>query len=167
MFRFPETVDENAARLVAGGVVILTATFLLTGWLPLLVVLFYGFVARVVSGPTFSPLALIATRVILPRTSWEARPTAGAPKRFAQAIGATLSGVAVVLGLTVSAGAAAIPVAMILAAASLESFAGYCLGCTIFGWLMRRGVIPEAICVECADLSRRFATSAASPVPNR
>jgi len=40
---------------------------------------------------------------------------------------------------------------------------GYCLGCTVFGWLMRRGVIPEKICVECADLSRHYATLTNNP----
>jgi len=43
----------------------------------------------------------------------------------------------------------------LIAAAALEGFAGYCLGCTIFAWLMRRGVIPESVCVECGDLSAR------------
>jgi hypothetical protein len=36
---------------------------------------------------------------------------------------------------------------------------GYCLGCTIFGWLMRHGMIPEDVCAECGDLSARYAAA--------
>ena len=77
----------------------------------------------------------------------------GPPKRFAQAIGATLSVGAVVLafgfGLT---GAAYVLVAMITVAATLESVFALCLGCKIFAVLMRLGVIPESVCERCNDI---------------
>jgi hypothetical protein len=38
-----------------------------------------------------------------------------------------------------------------------ESVLAFCVGCQIFGFLMRRGVIPESVCEECADISRRVA----------
>jgi hypothetical protein len=41
------------------------------------------------------------------------------------------------------------------AAAFLEAAFGLCLGCRIFTFLMRIGLIPESVCPECADLSRR------------
>jgi hypothetical protein len=44
---------------------------------------------------------------------------------------------------------------MIVAAATLESAFGFCLGCKAFGLLMRVGVIPESTCVACADITRR------------
>ena len=47
---------------------------------------------------------------------------------------------------------------------SLEAFAGFCLGCVIFGFLMRRGVIPETVCEDCADISRRIPALAESGV---
>ena len=40
---------------------------------------------------------------------------------------------------------------------ALESLAGICVGCIVFGWLMRLGVIPESVCLECADITRRAA----------
>ncbi len=47
---------------------------------------------------------------------------------------------------------------LLLAAATLESVFAFCVGCQIFGLLMRAGVIPEEICAECADIwSRRAA----------
>ena len=73
VFTFPNPVNELAARTVAGGVLLLSALTLVlsltvgTGWLWLSAVLAYGFVARVLAGPTLSPLAQLATRVIAPR----------------------------------------------------------------------------------------------------
>jgi hypothetical protein len=40
---------------------------------------------------------------------------------------------------------------------TLESLGGICVGCIVFGWLMKAGLIPESVCVECADISRRAA----------
>lgn len=50
-------------------------------------------------------------------------------------------------------------VAGMTVAASLESFLGYCLGCKIFGLLMRWGVIPETVCESCNDISGRLAAA--------
>ncbi|MEO6044896.1 MAG: DUF4395 domain-containing protein [Tepidiformaceae bacterium] len=155
-FSFPDPVNEIAARLVATGVVAMTALFLATGWEWLLAVIAYGFVVRVLSGPKISPLGLLVTRVIEPRLSIEARFTPGPPKRFAQGIGATLSVAAVVsyfaLGLSPLA---YVLIAAIFVAASLEAFVGFCLGCKIFGVLMRIGVIPDSVCLACSDISLR------------
>jgi hypothetical protein len=64
LFSFPNPVDETSARLVAGAVAVLAVLTLAfqQGWL--LPVLAYGFLARVLSGPTLSPLGLVATRVV-------------------------------------------------------------------------------------------------------
>src|SRR4051812_5483469 len=56
---FPNPVDEVSARLVAGGVLVLAASFVITTWTPLVAVLAYGFVARVLAGPRLSPLGLL------------------------------------------------------------------------------------------------------------
>jgi hypothetical protein len=42
-----------------------------------------------------------------------------------------------------------------LAAATLESVLAFCAGCQVFALLMRAGVIPEAVCAECADIWAR------------
>ena len=41
---------------------------------------------------------------------------------------------------------------MLLVAATLESAFGFCLGCVIFGGLMRLGVIPEETCERCNNI---------------
>ena len=113
-----------------------------------------GFWARVLTGPTLSPLGQLATKVVAPRF---AQPvlTAGPPKRFAQGIGAALSSACVVVWLTTSWSVAQWVLVPLIVAASLEAFAGFCLGCYVFSKLMVLGVIPESTCLECAEISRR------------
>jgi hypothetical protein len=151
---FPNPVNEVAARTVAAGVVLM-AVGVLAGQRWLLVPLAYGFVARVLAGPRVSPLALVATRLVAPRLP--ARPVPGPPKRFAQAIGAAFTVGALALQLAGLGTAATVLVAFILLAATLESVFALCVGCRVFAVLMRAGIIPERVCAECADISRRLA----------
>ena len=46
-------------------------------------------------------------------------------------------------------------VGLLTCAAFLEAAFGLCLGCKAFALLMRLGVIPESVCLECSDLSLR------------
>ncbi|MDZ7677990.1 MAG: DUF4395 domain-containing protein [Acidimicrobiales bacterium] len=157
-FTFPNPVNEVAARAVAAGVVVLSVLYLVTGHPAVLVVLAYGFVARVASGPRFSPLGLLATRVIAPRLPHRTKLVPGPPKRFAQSIGAVFSVGALVAHLAGATGAATVLIAGLVAAAGLEAVFALCLGCRIFALLMRLGVVPEAVCADCADISNRIAT---------
>lgn len=153
VFSFPDSVNEVSARLVASGVVALTTVLLVTTTPWLLWPLAYGFVARVLTGPSLSPLGQIVTRLITPRLPFDVRPTAGPPKRFAQFIGATLSVSALVAHAGFGATSLAYAlVAMITVAASLEAFAGYCLGCRLFAALMAVGLIPATVCEACTNL---------------
>ena len=156
LFSFPNPVNEVAARLVAGGVVILAATELATGLHWLLIPLAYGFVARVLTGPKLSPLGQFVTRVVVPRVPWEPRLVPGPPKRFAQAIGATFTTAALISWLAGATTASNVLVGLLIVAATLESVFAVCLGCTAFALLMRAGIIPERVCLECADISARL-----------
>ena len=152
---FPNPVNEVSARLVATGVVaiaVTTATLRLT-WL--LGLLFYGFVARVLTGPKLSPLGQLVTKQITPRLPFKEKLIPGPPKRFSQGIGVAFSGTALVLALTHHWFAAQIVLGLLIVAASLEGFAGYCLGCKMFALLMRAGVIPESVCEECNNVGLR------------
>jgi hypothetical protein len=152
MFSFPNPVNEKAARVVAGVVALCGVVILLTGWHWLLVVLAYGFWARVLTGPTLSPLGRLAMRVVAPRLG-PPKYVAGPPKRFAQGIGAALTSVAAVLALGFGLDTAAnVLTAMLVVAATLESVFALCLGCQIFALLMRAGVVPEETCERCANI---------------
>jgi hypothetical protein len=159
LFAFPNPVNEISARLVAGGVVVMTALILILGWHWLLIPLAYGFVARVLTGPTLSPLGQVVTRGITPRLHVN-KPVPGPPKRFAQAIGATLTVSAAIghfgFGATTAAN---VLVAMVLVAATLESVFAYCIGCKLFALLMRAGIIPEDVCEECNNIWGRTAAA--------
>jgi hypothetical protein len=119
----------------------------------LLLVLAYGFVARVATGPTLSPLGQLATRVLTPRLPFPAKYVAGPPKRFAQGIGATLSVGAVIAYYGFGSAVAAYTlVGLVIVAATLESVFALCLGCKAFAVLIRLGVIPEEICERCNNI---------------
>jgi hypothetical protein len=155
LFSFPNPVNEKAARVVAGTVLAAVLVTLATSWYWLLIPLAYGFWARVLTGPTLSPLGWTAQNLIAPRLGPK-RPVPGPPKRFAQGIGAVMSTLAVVLAFAVSHQAADGVLIAFVPAAALESILGYCLGCKLFGLLMRAGVVPESVCDDCADISRRL-----------
>ena len=153
---FPSIVNETAARLVATGAVAMSVAYVATGNGWILVPLTYGFIARVLSGPRFSPLGLLATKVLVPRINVKHKLCPGPPKRFAQGIGAAVSATASVLFLLDLGVASRVVIAMLAAAASLEAFAGVCIGCKMFYAMMRVGILPESVCEECNDISRRI-----------
>jgi hypothetical protein len=159
LFSFPNPVNEKAARVVAGVVLALVIVTLVTSWYWLLIVIAYGFWARVLTGPSLSPLGWAAQNLIAPRLG-PSTPVPGPPKRFAQGMGAVMSTAALVLGLVLGHHLAAdLVLVALLPAAALESILGYCVGCKVFGLLMRAGVIPEQVCTECADISGRLRTA--------
>ena len=162
MFSFPNPVNEVAARLVAGGVVLLSLVIVVFDLRWLTVVLAYGFVARVLAGPKLSPLGLLVTKVLVPRLPFEPKLVPGPPKRFAEGIGAAFSVTATVLALGFDAwGPAQVLLGLLIVAASLEAFACFCVGCAIFGALMRAGVVPQEVCERCNDIwGRQPATTA-------
>lgn len=154
MIGFPDVVNEKAARVVAGGVVVLGVVTLATGWFWLLVPLVLGFLARVLTGPRLSPLGQLATRVVAPRLG-APRLVPGPPKRFAQSIGLAFSVAAGISAAAGRPGVAAALLGVLVAFATLEAVVGFCAGCWMFGQLMRLGVIPEEVCVACQDIWRR------------
>lgn len=153
LFRFPNPVNEVSARLVAGGVVVLALVTVVFDVPWLLVPLAYGFVARVLAGPTLSPLGQLVTRVVTPRLPAEPKLVAGPPKRFAQGIGAVFSVSALVLHFAFGqTGAAFVLIGGLIVAATLESVFGLCLGCKAFALLMKAGVIPPEVCEACNNI---------------
>jgi hypothetical protein len=152
---FPNPVDEVSARLVAGGVVLMGLAALATHNPVLLAVMAYGFLARVLTGPRLSPLGRLVTQVVRPRLDVAPRLVPGPPKRFAQGVGATFTVAAFLLAVAGVDWLVTALLAVLVVFATLESVLGFCMGCTAFGWLMRAGVVPESVCLDCADISRR------------
>jgi hypothetical protein len=152
---FPNPVNETSARVVAGGVVAMGAATIALDQPWILLPLTYGFAARVLTGPTLSPLGQLATKVVTPRLNVEHRFVPGPPKRLAQGVGLAMSGTALALAATGRKRAAYRVLTALVGAASLEAFFGFGIACRAFPLLMKAGVIPEDVCRECADIWTR------------
>jgi len=152
VFSFPHPVNEVAARLVAGMVALLTLSIVLLDLYQLCFLLTYGFLARVFTGPTLSPAGLLATRVLIPALGNPTKLVPGPPKRFAQAIGLSVSSTATLLifgfGLEFWG---EVLLLLLIGFATAESIFGFCFGCYLFGHLMNLGLIPEDVCERCAN----------------
>jgi hypothetical protein len=151
LFSFPNPVNETSARIVAGVVAVLAVVAIAfqQGWI--LPVLAYGFVARALTGPKLSPLALVATRIVTPRLHVAHRYSPGPAKRFAQTIGAVFTTTASLLWYAAGLHTEALVLAGIIALfASLESGFGLCVGCKVFYVGMRLGLVPPSVCEDCA-----------------
>ena len=119
MIGFPRTINEKAARVVAGVVALAGLVALLAPAHWLVIPLAYGFWARVLTGPRLSPLAALASRVIAPRLG-PPRDVSGPPKRFAQGMGAAITTAAVVAYALGATGVVEGLLVLLVAAASLE-----------------------------------------------
>jgi Domain of unknown function (DUF4395) len=159
LLSFPNPVNEVSARLVAAGVVLMCVLTISLNLKWATAVIAYGFVARVLTGPSLSPLGQVMTRVVTPRLPFAARPVAGPPKRFAQGVGVVFSVTALLLTIVGFWGAAQIVLALLATAAFLESALGLCLGCKAFAILMRVGVVPKDVCEKCNNIWARSATA--------
>ena len=150
LFSFPNPVNDYAARAVAAIVIILVVLFEITANEFLLLFITYGFLARVLTGPTLSPVGLLATKIIVPALGSPSKLVPGPPKRFAQFIGLLISlSATIAIFVFDSPTSARYLMAVICFFASLESILGFCAGCFVFGWLMKLNLIPESVCESC------------------
>lgn len=130
------TVDENAARIVAAFTVLLSSVAIVTAeWWPIAVLVadFYlrGWVDR-----RYSPLRWLAKQTAR-ALSLEPKPVYAPPKQFAAQIGSLLTAVALTACLSGAHGAAVVVAAMLITAASLEAIAGFCIACWLYPLLFR------------------------------
>ena len=154
--RFPRVVDDVTVRLVAAVILVLAIAALgLHQWW-IYAVMAVDFTLRVTFGPKASPVALGIQRLVRPRIGAAKRPTAGPPKRFAAGIGAVLTTAAAALWALGVAAPVVVTIGVVMVVfPALESILGICVGCKAFAVLMKLGVVPEEICLECADISLR------------
>lgn len=154
--RYPAVVDDVTVRLVATVVLAVGLVALATQQWWLYAVLAADFVPRAIWGPSRSFFATGVLRWVRPRVAAAPRPTAGAPKRFAAAIGAVLTSLAAVswiVLLATGAGAALVVCwvigAMMAVFPLLEAAFGFCVGCKLFALLARLGLVSPDVCVDC------------------
>jgi len=150
---YPDVVNENATRIVAGVIFTVAVTLLLFPNLPLLVFLVYGFLARLSYGPRFEPVAWAVSQFVVPRFRISFVPTAGPPKRFAQFVGTLFSIASLGLFLWNQEFAYQLVLGILTFFASLEAFLGWCCGCWVFRGLMQIGIVPQEVCERCNNLT--------------
>jgi hypothetical protein len=157
LFRFPDPVNETSARLVAAGVVAQAVLMLVVREWWVLVPLTYGFLARVATGPTLSPLGQFVTRVATPAVEarlrrrdghFHSRQVPGPPKRFAQSIGLAFTASASLAWALDATTVALLLVVLLAVAATLESVFAICLGCIAYSAIWG--------CADCDDISDRL-----------
>jgi len=153
---FPRVVDDVTVRLTAAVVLVLAIAALALHQWWIYAVLAVDFTLRVAFGPKASPVTQGVQRLLRPRVRAAKRPTAGPPKRFAAGIGAALTAVAATLWALGIATPVVVTIGAIMVAfPALEAILGICVGCRVFAVLMKLGVVPKEICLECADISLR------------
>ncbi|HET6351848.1 MAG TPA: DUF4395 domain-containing protein [Coriobacteriia bacterium] len=130
------TVDERAARIVAGLTVTLALLSLVPGAWWLVAVLAADFAVRAWVNRRYSPLRWAAKRVAR-AAGLEPKPVYAPPKRFAARIGSVLTLVALAAHLGGAHTAAVVVTAMLVVAASLEAFAGFCIACWLYPFVHR------------------------------
>ena len=156
LFSFPELINEPAARLVASGVLLMSILSILLisleanlAWV-ILLIMAYGFLARVSSGPKVSPLALLVTKFLVPKLNLDEKLVPGPPKRFAQSIGLIFSTLIFIFWLINFHIICIVLLSVLSVFAFLESVLGYCFACKVFKVLISVGLIPEDVCERCA-----------------
>ena len=132
------TVDEHAARTVAGIVVVLAVTsFWAPAWF-LVAFLAVDFTIRGFIDRRYSPLRWVAKQIV-GLFGWEIKPVYAPPKRFAAQIGSTLTLAATALHASGLHVAAVVVTSLLVVAASLEAGLGFCLACWIYPFVFRLG----------------------------
>jgi hypothetical protein len=135
-------VDEHAARLVAGFVVVIAIVAIVGGWQWLFGVLALDFAVRAFGLQRLSPLA-IGARSVLAARKIAPKPAYAPPKRFAAQVGLGFTVVAFALWTLGQPVASTVVGLALVAAASLEAFANFCVACWIYAYLPRRSHVAS------------------------
>lgn len=139
--------------MIAGFTVVLALLAIILQSPVLTAILLLQFVLRTAFGPRAEPVSLFISSRLVSFLRIPDKPGAGAPRRFAQAIGLVFSLSALVLMLTHQTLAFQIVLGILAFCAALEAIVGFCVGCFVFRLLMNIGVVPESVCEECNNLN--------------
>ncbi|MCS6984494.1 MAG: DUF4395 domain-containing protein [Leptospiraceae bacterium] len=160
--RYPEVINQQAARLVAFftfTLALLTVVFPPDQYPLSLVLLSYltlGFFLRTFVGPAYEPTAILAQRIWVNLFHLEEVPTNAMPKRFAQFIGCLFCLAGWIFVLTSQVEAYQIFFSILATFAFLEAVFNFCAGCFVFNQLIRFRLLPERICRECQNITDRL-----------
>lgn len=141
MLNYPAYLDENVSRPIALTVFTGALISLMRpeyNWI--IFILFIDFLLRYIH-PKLSPLVLFASFVGRDILHNEIIPKFSPPKRFAILIGVIFSGIISVSILNELEFIQILFTTLLLFAAFLQGFYGYCVGCKVFDFLVKIKVI--------------------------
>lgn len=130
-----ERVDENATRVGAFLVIIISIISLVSQWYSISFLLAIDFALRAFTDGTYSPVKQLAKNIAIV-ISLPKKPIDAAPKKFAAGVGLVF---AASIGLAQAAGYILTSYgigAVLLLCAALESFIGYCVGCVVYTYIV-------------------------------
>ncbi|MHA2099301.1 MAG: DUF4395 family protein [Candidatus Kariarchaeaceae archaeon] len=141
MLNYPAYLDENVSRPISltvftGALItILRPEF---DWI--IYILFFDFILRYIH-PKLSPLVFLTSTIGQGILHNEPFPKFSPPKRFAVLIGIIFSGI---ISISIWLNFATVQVVitiLLMSAAFLQGFYGYCVGCKIYDLLVKIGLI--------------------------
>jgi hypothetical protein len=130
-----QRVNESVVRTVAAFIFVISTVVLFTGIKWLAVFLIIDFAIRAFSNGDFSVLKQVSKKVAS-AFKFTAKPIDAAPKKFAALVGVVFS---VVIAITLFLGWNVCAIAfntVLIICAGLEAFAGYCVGCQFYSWIV-------------------------------
>lgn len=113
------------------------------GWW-LVLVLWASFLWGTIAGPSKHPYGALFRALVRPRLQPPAYLEPESPPRFAQGVGLLVTSVGLLLHLLVVPWGLVIATAIAFIAAFLNAIFGLCLGCEMYGLLVRLGIIRGA-----------------------
>jgi hypothetical protein len=138
--------------MVAGFIVIFSLSYLYSHNIYILAFMVYGFFARLITGPSLSPIALLVTKILIPKMGNPYLECPGPPKRFAQFIGFIFTSSAFVFAMRGQTRTAYLLIGILAIFASFESIMGFCAGCWFFKKMILWGWIPQRVCEKCNNI---------------
>lgn len=152
--RFPAQVPEKVPRVVAFQVVALGLLALASDSVWPVAFLALDFALRALVTPRYSLLAVVAREVAPRLPGGPGLPILYQPKRFAATLGFAFFTASTVLYLVPGARMIGEVLAgMVVGLATLEAFAGVCVGCHIHALLVRFGVLKAPACESCGPVA--------------
>lgn len=130
-------VDPRGVRFAAGLTTVVLAVVLVTAGVWLLAAQAVVFALGAVAGLRFAPYSVLYRRAVAPRLARPTEREEAAPVRFSQLVGFVFAAVGVLgyaLGLPV---VGLVATALALVAAFLNAAFGFCLGCEMYGIVVR------------------------------
>jgi len=139
----PAGIDPRGPRFAAGITAVVLAVTVLTGSAWLLAAQVAVFAVGSLFGVQRSPYAWLYRRAVRPRLGPPAELEDPAPPRFAQTVGLTVTGIALLLAIAGVDLAVEIGAGLAFVAAFLNASVNYCLGCQLYLLLLRARPTPR------------------------